>query len=669
VEVRAGKGSVRWHAEFFARLPLFFLNHRAIAALRADSGTLYCHPGPRIYDNSGVGAATMARLKFTLASLAAFATSSSSLPAPVSDTSSLPLRVLTAAPEHRGVSPSFGEFSDTSTLTVYGGKAGNGTSLRHSNALFGIPSYGGSLTARVYYPQAPANATGCSDLTVDPNIPSSEPVVFLLDRGGGCRFSTKVLNAQRAGGVAALVADTNGLCGVSPECTASICSRCPLYSSVSTCSCVLPYMAGDPGSGDVSIPSFMVSRDDGANMKPFAGPGSPGQLFARLAWDIPNPGGAVEYAFWLASNDAFSNELRVGFEQTYLPYFASRALFTPRFYVWDGRTAGCGIIVDCATQCINGGYYCNIDPDGDLYKGISGADVVLENLRQMCVWKQANTTYAVDYGRKWWTYADLFSERCTSPATWSVACSEACMAASGLDVAAVRQCVVDSNSTVNPATGDYTNVLLEEALALRSEMAIIVLPTAVVNDVILRGGTTPATVATAVCGGFSPGTAPPVCSCLTVPVAQLQACVQAAAGGGGGGGSPDGSAAAADGELPPWAGGLIAVVVLGLVAAAAGSVYMRHKTRQDVEEMLDDYRALMEEGPAASAAVPGADDADRPRLVRTNGRGSALSRNAAVQGLITRLSGLLAVPPPGAAPAAKAQAAAAGTGAGAGELA
>ena len=59
----------------------------------------------------------MARLKFTLASLAAFATSSSSLPAPVSDTSSLPLRVLTAAPEHRGASPSFGEFSDTSTAT------------------------------------------------------------------------------------------------------------------------------------------------------------------------------------------------------------------------------------------------------------------------------------------------------------------------------------------------------------------------------------------------------------------------------------------------------------------------------------------------------------------------------------------------------------------------
>lgn len=136
----------------------------------------------------------------------------------------------------------------------------------------------------------PSHIAGCADLTIDPQIPTTEPIIMLLDRGG-CRFSQKVLNAQRAGAVGALVVDNMGLCGVSPECSADICSRCPLSTSNPQCQCVLPYMSGDGSSaGDVSIPSFMVPREAGNSMKPLAGPGPVGKAYATMSWDMPNPG-------------------------------------------------------------------------------------------------------------------------------------------------------------------------------------------------------------------------------------------------------------------------------------------------------------------------------------------------------------------------------------------
>lgn len=220
----------------------------------------------------------------------------------------------------------------------------------------------------------------------------------------------------------------------------------------------------------------------------------------------------------------------------------------------------------------------------DLYKGISGADVVTENLRQICIWNQAQATYASDYGMKWWNYADLFSARCTTPATWSQACSEAQMQAVGIDVSAVRACVLDSNSTVNVQTGDFTNKLLQEQINLRNEMAIAVLPSAVVNDIVLRGGTEPSNVVGAVCSGFSAGTAPPVCSCLDTPISGLQACA-------------DGLVPVQQGDsgIPGWAGGLISVVVIGVVAAIGASAYAHYRTKQDVQvrEGRDDVDCMM----------------------------------------------------------------------------
>jgi hypothetical protein len=46
----------------------------------------------------------------------------------------------------------------------------------------------------------------------------------------------------------------------------------------------------------------------------------------------------------------------------------------------------------CGAQCTNGGRYCAVDPELDPTRGLDGADVIEENLRQMCVFEYLNAT-------------------------------------------------------------------------------------------------------------------------------------------------------------------------------------------------------------------------------------------------------------------------------------
>jgi hypothetical protein len=69
------------------------------------------------------------------------------------------------------------------------------------------------------------------------------------------------------------------------------------------------------------------------------------------------------------------------------------AKFTPRLVVIDGAIFGCrtsGLL--CGNQCSNHGRYCAVDPDHDLSKGLSGYDVIVESLHQICLYRHLNRT-------------------------------------------------------------------------------------------------------------------------------------------------------------------------------------------------------------------------------------------------------------------------------------
>jgi hypothetical protein len=221
---------------------------------------------------------------------------------------------------------------------------------------------------------------------------------------------------------------------------------------------------------------------------------------------------------------------------------------------------------------------------------------VLENLRQICVWAQANATSAIDGGAQWWAYAHLFTTNCHTEATWTPDCSYAAMRSVGIDDAAARACVAASNASAAACEADpsspspicalapYTNMLLQDELDLWADQGGWILPSARVEDVLVVGGMSPRTVLGAICSAFPPApaagqvTAPPACGCLLQPTdAALQAC---AAGAG-----------APAAKTPGWAIALGVVGALGAVAAGAAIWWVR-RTRVEMRAEMEDYMAL-----------------------------------------------------------------------------
>lgn len=113
----------------------------------------------------------------------------------------------------------------------------------------------------------------------------------------------------------------------------------------------------------------------------------------------------------------------------------------------------------------------------------------------------------------WWDYVTAFTETChanaiADPESFNEACSIKVHKAVGLDYAITQRCVKDSDRP------DGSNALLEAELKSRTEKNILLLPTVVVNNVVLRGGVTPVSVLSTICSGFKRDMVPGLCSCV-----------------------------------------------------------------------------------------------------------------------------------------------------------
>ncbi|KAE8703115.1 Vacuolar-sorting receptor 1 [Hibiscus syriacus] len=109
----------------------------------------------------------------------------------------------------------------------------------------------------------------------------------------------------------------------------------------------------------------------------------------NLDWPeaVPHPDDRVEYELWINSNDecGVKCDILMGF-------------------VKDFKGAAM-----CKSQCINHGRYCAPDPEQDFSSGYDGKDVVMENSRQLCVFRVGNES---NRPWVWWDYVTDFQIRC-----------------------------------------------------------------------------------------------------------------------------------------------------------------------------------------------------------------------------------------------------------------
>jgi hypothetical protein len=377
----------------------------------------------------------------------------------------------------------------------------------HREALFGRPPYGGSIEQNVYYAEADLcdhnvdySRGGYPTRPDDPDASGKmlqwqSPFILMVDRGG-CTFVKKVRNAQKLGAAAVIIADSTCLCSAGEDCVSEGGTFCETKE---------PIMADDGSGADVTIPSYLMFKQDAEPIKEVIMQDK--VIRMQMSWLLPRPDDRVEYSLWTTPKDPHSSPLQQEFKDVAVA-LGKHAQFSPHMYIYDGVVAGCESLDgenQCYTLCTNSGRYCATDPDDNLEVGISGADVVRESLRRICIWNK----YGQDgIGTHYWDYVAEFNFRCDGPSYFmSEDCVKDCMNRAGITYSNIQNCMDDAGGL----DGDVENVILEEELIAREADGVVILPSFFVNNAPLRGALTTEEVFGAICAGYMVGSEPSIC--------------------------------------------------------------------------------------------------------------------------------------------------------------
>lgn len=332
-------------------------------------------------------------------------------------------------------------------------------------------------------------------------------------------------------------------------------------------------MADDGSGGDISIPSMLMFKVDADIVKNELTSNRPVQM--EMAWSLPTPDDRVEYDLWTTPADKVSRDFLKSFK-TIAVALGDKAYFTPHSYIYDGVRSHCkGNPADsfCYNLCTNNGRYCATDPDNDLEKGVSGANVVTESLRRLCIWNNYGASNGV--GVEWWDYITEFMERCGDTEYFTdQACIKDVYKHSKVNGDLIERCMADSGGI----EADVPNTKLDAELKSQEQRGVVVIPTAFVNGAAIRGSLTVGNIFTALCSGYSEGTTPAICAkCVSCP--DTVGCVSK--------GRCSGSSSSSKSSDSGVSSHTFASSMLLVIAVFAGlGVWHYKKTREDMREQV-----------------------------------------------------------------------------------
>lgn len=300
-------------------------------------------------------------------------------------------------------------------------------SIPYSIANFGHIPYGRTLIAPLFV----ANPLlGCTQID-SVNSEEIKEAPFIIMRRGDCSFVTKVKNAQSAGAKMAIIVDDKS------ENTENI------------------TMIDDGFSFSINIPSVFLSKQHGDILIDLLR--SPDETKKNIVLTINFENrlktGQVEVVFWLSTSNR--NSFRVINE--FYPYFKkleNQIKFTPHYAIWTCQSCFISNFTEFPDNCISGGRYCCPDPDGS--GPATGAHIVQEDLRQICIFK--------NYQDKWWDYMKKFDSECIE---YQVVddCSQKVMKDVNIDRKVIQQCFNESFDK----TGDQVDPLKNDNKLLKEE--------------------------------------------------------------------------------------------------------------------------------------------------------------------------------------------------------
>jgi len=400
-----------------------------------------------------------------------------------------------------------------------------------------------------------------------------------------------VRNAQGAGASAVVIADNKCLCK-DLECMNIT------GSSTKDCEEVEPIMADDGSGLDVSIPSFLLFKHDADAIR--SSLLSNQMVTVEMKFSVPAPDSHVEYELWTQPYDLIARDFVKSFEKA-AAALGNHASFTPHEYVIDGFSMGCGNGNICQDLCTNGGRYCSIDPDQQLYAGTSGADMVRESLRRLCVW-QVHGKDGV--GEKWWAYVNAFTEACEKTGDYSEFDKETCIDAAlqkgGINKAAVDKCMTDTGDL---ATGDM-NELFDEELKEVKKNGVNLVPLMLVNGAPLRGALELPVAFKAICAGYAGGSEPEICLKCASCGHDIEKCIAQ--------GSCDGSGGIENGtvSLPVFGGISLLLILSFLVGGYIMHVRQRSAMQLEIRSIMAQYAPVDANRPVGTLGLDEVDESE-----------------------------------------------------------
>jgi hypothetical protein len=164
----------------------------------------------------------------------------------------------------------------------------------------------------------------------------------MIDRGS-CSFVQKVRNAQHAGAAGVVIADNICLC------SDAACLNMA-NETFQNCQNTVPIMADDGSGGDITIPAFLMFKQDAQGIiQEVKGKNSPVRV--EMSWALPDPDSSVLYELWTFPSDNASKEFQKNWNQV-AQKLGKKAEFTPRQYIYDGIKSRCRTL-DGKNVCFN----------------------------------------------------------------------------------------------------------------------------------------------------------------------------------------------------------------------------------------------------------------------------------------------------------------------------
>ena len=333
-----------------------------------------------------------------------------------------------------------------------------------------------------------------------------EPPFILMTESGGCSMTTKARHAQFAGASALVVVEH------ACECGDSYCIQNITWRSDVPCEEKIPHPSDDGSGGDVTIPSFLLPKTEGASIEQ-AITNHGESILMSIRWHERKTRDKIYFGIWVDPLDQHSKGLLAELMPIVLA-LGHRAEFYVNYFVHDGSRTNCrgddgGKAEEdqlCYNVCTNNGRYC--------YPSLhfSGSSVVTEILRRLCIWKKYSDEAHGSVSKHWWDYMMYFEEHCSgSDGTYaSDKCVHSAMTHAGIKMSEVSSCMVDSG---DPA-GDTTNQLLEHEVVAQKEYGVVSAPTVWAHGRVLRptDWLDVRVIFELVCRGYEGGFEPEVCT-------------------------------------------------------------------------------------------------------------------------------------------------------------